>query len=284
MTTLKQASANRENARLSTGPKSDEGKRVVSANRISHGILSSRLLLEDERAEEFQALFNDLQLQLRPVGALELSLVEKIAVTLWRQRRLVKAETATVELDSNAKPIASVVEAGIGLSGWGGERFCTEDLEPPDQEQIDWCQALIAECEGAGDLNLKNLQEKAPLLFAQLKEDAQEDEKTISQYLVNSSIKEYTEEVVTWCRDELMRLEKRVKQYAVTIAMAARAKDMLNIPWSKLDTLSKYQSSLDNQLYKAMRALRETQEWRLKSIEVVYRKLNSEIGNGADAV
>jgi len=39
----------------------------------------------------------------------------------------------------------------------------------------------------------------------------------------------------------------------------------LRIPWGRLDLLSKYQASLDNQLYKALKALREAREWRVQS-------------------
>jgi hypothetical protein len=82
MTTTKQAAANRANAKLSTGPKSIKGKQAVSGNRTTHGILSTRLFLADESPEEYQTLLDGLQVQLRPVGALELSLVDRIAVSL----------------------------------------------------------------------------------------------------------------------------------------------------------------------------------------------------------
>ena len=61
----------------------------MAGNAISHGILSKRLFLEDESPDDFQALQNDLRQALRPMGALELALVEKVAVALWKQRRLV---------------------------------------------------------------------------------------------------------------------------------------------------------------------------------------------------
>ena len=98
MTSKAQVLANQQNAQKSTGPKSLDGKQKVGSNRITHGILSTKLLLAGEDIQDYQALLGDLQVQLRPVGVLELSLVEKVAVILWRQRRLVGAETAVVEL------------------------------------------------------------------------------------------------------------------------------------------------------------------------------------------
>jgi len=94
MTTEKQMLANRKNAQNSTGPRSAQGKDKVSCNRITHSILSNKLLLDDENPYEYQSLLYDLQTHLKPTGTLELSLVEKIAVILWRQRRLVSAEAA----------------------------------------------------------------------------------------------------------------------------------------------------------------------------------------------
>jgi hypothetical protein len=50
--------------------------------------------------------------------------------------------------------------------------------------------------------------------------------------------------------------------------MAAAAKDKLTVAWTKLETLSSYQSTLDNGMYKAMKALREAQQWRAESIDI----------------
>jgi hypothetical protein len=52
MTSPKQIEANRENALKSTGPKTSEGKAVVSLNAVKHGLLSAKVFLpnEDEAA------------------------------------------------------------------------------------------------------------------------------------------------------------------------------------------------------------------------------------------
>jgi hypothetical protein len=44
------------------------------------------------------------------------------------------------------------------------------------------------------------------------------------------------------------------------------SRDRLCVP-NESDKLSRYQSSLDNELYKAMRALRQAQSWRLDVLE-----------------
>lgn len=76
--------ANRTNASKSTGPVTENGKSASSANATQHGILSGRLVLENENPADFQHLQLDLQASLAPVGAMELMLVERIAIgALW---------------------------------------------------------------------------------------------------------------------------------------------------------------------------------------------------------
>lgn len=94
----KKQAANRLNSRKSTGPKTLAGKRSVSQNARQHGILSTHLFLENESREEFSFLLETLQQELAPVGLLENTLVERVAVSIWRQRRLVRSESAEVAM------------------------------------------------------------------------------------------------------------------------------------------------------------------------------------------
>ena len=272
MTTEKQVQANRKNAQKSTGPTSATGKAKVSGNRITHGILSNKLLLEGENPDDYQSLLDDLLSQLRPVGTLEQALVEKIAVILWRQRRLVGAETATIELAINPKQLASEVESGMGLSGFGSEKIEPEDFQPLNQEQIeqlDWCKAIIAEYAAADSPNLDNLNQVAPLIHAQLAEDAKSDKETIKEHLADTSLSQYIAELIMWCRREAATLEEKQTRQPVLAALADKASEKLRVPWRKLDVLTKYQTTLDNQLYKAMKALREAQDLRIASIDAI---------------
>ncbi len=265
MITIKQEKANKENAKLSTGPRTSGGKNVVSGNRITHGILSTKLLLADESAEEYQTLLDSLQAQLKPVGALELALMERIAVSLWRQQRLVRAETASITLNMTQKAIAETVSEGMGISKFSSQVLKPRDLEPPDQELMEWCVAVIPECEDAAGLNLSDLQEATPLLFKQLTEDAVSAQTPVAEYLSEKGgLAFYVRNLAAWCRKELEKLDR----YDRITQLTGTAVDRLSIPWGSLGIFTKYQASLDNQTYKAMKALREAQEWRLKTIEV----------------
>ncbi len=248
MTTKKQTVANQANAKHSSGPKSIEGKQKVSSNRITHGILSTKLLLDGESPEDYQSLLDNLQNQLRPAGTLELALVERIAVSLWRQRRLVSAETASIALGITPDAIADTVGAGMGLSKYGDNSIRAKDLDPPDTDQMDWSRKVIAESEGTAAFTLGQLQKKAPLIFKQLQEDAAAERSSPGEYLEDVELEEFISDLVVWCEKELEK-EDQHKQITRLVPVAV---DKLNTPLGKMALFSKYQASLDNQTYKML--------------------------------
>jgi hypothetical protein len=84
--------------RKGTGPRTTLGKERSKHNARTHGIFSGVVVLKSESQAEFDALLNGLRNDFRPVGTLEESCVELLAVTRWRQRRLLIAEAAEIEL------------------------------------------------------------------------------------------------------------------------------------------------------------------------------------------
>lgn len=84
----RQRIANIENAQQSTGPKTEAGKQASSMNSLRHGVFAKTVVMPGEDAEVYHALLTGLVDSLRPVGALEHVLVEKVAVAFWRSRRL----------------------------------------------------------------------------------------------------------------------------------------------------------------------------------------------------
>ncbi len=93
MTTKAQIKANRENAKKSTGPRTEEGKARVSLNALKHGLLARDAVLPEEDPAEFDRQLRDLEHDLRPENSLEFELVRQIADAQWRMRRLVRIET-----------------------------------------------------------------------------------------------------------------------------------------------------------------------------------------------
>lgn len=92
MVSDKQLEANRQNAELSTGPKTEEGKRRSSLNARRHGLTGQvTAMTEEDRAahDRFSAaMIKDLA----PEGALETQLAQRIATDSWRLNRISAVE------------------------------------------------------------------------------------------------------------------------------------------------------------------------------------------------
>lgn len=88
--------ANRRNALRSTGPKTARGKRAVSRNAITHGVLAREVVITagdgEESQEEFHAFVESVCEHYKPVGPVEGMFVERIAICWWRLGRAIRAE------------------------------------------------------------------------------------------------------------------------------------------------------------------------------------------------
>jgi len=94
MSTAAQIAANQKNAQLSTGPSSASGKAKSSLNAVKSGLTGRTVLLPGEDAAEYQrhlAAFTD---EFQPAGLRECELVQSIADTWWRLRRIPALEMA----------------------------------------------------------------------------------------------------------------------------------------------------------------------------------------------
>jgi len=80
-----------------SGPRSQAGKQRSSHNSLKYGIFSDVMVLRGEPRKKCASLLENLREDLRPEGALEEILVEKLAMFSWRLRRLLKAESAEIQ-------------------------------------------------------------------------------------------------------------------------------------------------------------------------------------------
>jgi len=108
MATDRQIDANRQNAQLSTGPRSAEGKRRVAANALKHGLTGRQMVLPNEKPEDFDAFRSALRDDLDPRGALEEVLVGKIVADAWRLRRVPLLEAAIHARDKHDVELAGL--------------------------------------------------------------------------------------------------------------------------------------------------------------------------------
>jgi hypothetical protein len=98
---------------------------AVRFNAMKHGVLSRHVVLPHEERGEFDDLLAALVMEHQPGGATELHLVEELAGILWRKRRVLMAEGASINqgLKGAARNAESVIPAAapfeMGLSGNG---------------------------------------------------------------------------------------------------------------------------------------------------------------------
>ena len=110
MATEKQIQANRNNAKKSTGPRTEQGKSRASQNALKHGLLARDAVLPGEDSADYEAQIAALEADIQPEGALEQELVRQLADAQWRMRRLARIESGYLAacLARLAKRVTSV--------------------------------------------------------------------------------------------------------------------------------------------------------------------------------
>ncbi|HEY1206424.1 MAG: hypothetical protein ABSH46_10895 [Bryobacteraceae bacterium] len=89
----RQIKANQENARLSTGPRTPEGKARSSLNAVRHGLLARDAVLPEEDRAAHLDLLAALEEEYQPDGPTQTFLVQQLASAQWRLQRFVRIET-----------------------------------------------------------------------------------------------------------------------------------------------------------------------------------------------
>jgi hypothetical protein len=97
MTTKKQMEANRRNAKLSTGPTTAAGLARSSKNALKHGLTAADVTVDDAEEKAFEAFRDDIVEDLGAVGTLEEELAQRIALGLWRLRRVPRLEMVSIK-------------------------------------------------------------------------------------------------------------------------------------------------------------------------------------------
>mgnify|MGYP003378503157 FL=1 len=244
---------------------------MVATNAIRHGILSQRLFLDGESPQDYCLLLDGLTRSLKPAGDLELALVEKIAIAIWKQRRMVAAESASIELSRQIGRAENLkaIEVAMGKT-WAEESITKAEATPggeDDSEHIEWCNAVVAEYlaleQSVVDNNdLKRLATDAPLLWEQFCNEAEQEGLSPDAYLLTceDGLCGWGSNTDRWCKKELAKHSRRNQvQALVKLVMAERSAPVGN------ELMLRYQIALDGELYRAADALRKQQEWRIRS-------------------
>src|SRR5690348_1403092 len=100
MTSLRQIEANRRNARLSTGPVTDGGKKRSRQNALRHGLTAETVIAALEDAEDYAAFELAVTSDYDAQSAVERELALRLASLLWRLRRATAIETGLFEFQA----------------------------------------------------------------------------------------------------------------------------------------------------------------------------------------
>jgi hypothetical protein len=100
MTSFRQIEANRRNARLSTGPVTEEGKKRSRQNAVRHGLTAETVIDALEDAEDYAAFEMAVTADYDAQSAVERELVLRLASLLWRLRRATAIETGLFKIQA----------------------------------------------------------------------------------------------------------------------------------------------------------------------------------------
>ena len=143
---------------LAAVPKSNYD--AVRFNAVRHGILSRYAVLAHESGDEYESLLSALMTEHQPAGATEAHLVEELAGAIWRKRRVLQAEGASINqgLKGSVRDSERVIPAAApfeaGLSGKGTDIRDLVGMTPDEvaTQQRDARADLDATCKAAAIL------------------------------------------------------------------------------------------------------------------------------------
>lgn len=284
MPSPKKEQANKINAQASTGPKTVRGKAIARVNATRHGILSQELMLPHENPAEFDELLRSLITELRAVGTLECNLVERIAVTIWRQRRLVRAERQDIQRQNE-----SAADLGIANDKGQSKLHLMNDAAlirhmlncEPYASNLAALEREVRMLPASVHMSFAHYTEAFPL-FSQIYPAPTEAEanRLFAEVDLSKMYGAPDERQAMWLPAILDAKLAGAKLKSERAAMRA-----VSIS-SDTERLPRYQAALDNEWYKAMRAFREARQYRLRTLDSVQNyetNPNSEVNELNDA-
>ena len=244
-----------------------QGYEVVRYNAMKHGILSRYTVLSHESHSDYESLVNSLMDEHLPAGATEQHLIEELASVIWRKRRVLQAEGATInkglkESSRNAKtviPAAAPFELGLT-----GEGTCINDLmdmTPEDvtesqryaRQDLDATHKASAILRKGGDCAYKKaLRALLPDTQEWWQNHVDNEEYTANAVGLSSFISERVEPLCYWQEKEA-RHHEATKNQAFGEGLQAY----------RLEQLSRYETHLDRKFERSRAMLLKLKDLRM---------------------
>jgi hypothetical protein len=268
MTENKRSLINRKNAAHSTGPRSVRGKASSARNSQRHGLFSQSLILADEQQEDFDLLLSELQADWRPVGITENLLVERIAIAFWRQRRLVRVETAQLRLNQRAgeNPSSSTLARYLNQAEFRDANDVINQKNLPLLGDAELWQVALLEFGRTRwpdqDQGYSGIESQAPAVAKAVAILCEYLDLTPDEWVANlvASDEGFWQGLHSALRLECNRWDYLQLKQLLTVSRTI-------LPES--DRFVRYQSSLDSDIIKIARELRTQQSYRLSSLTLV---------------
>jgi hypothetical protein len=110
MASPSQIEANQANSKLSTGPRTPEGKAASSRNAQKHGLRGRQAVVHPGEEAEYNKMREGLLAQLHPLGPMEEILFEQIVFSSWNLRRCRLLEAGLLDPESPASADPLLIE------------------------------------------------------------------------------------------------------------------------------------------------------------------------------
>jgi hypothetical protein len=133
MATKAQIIANQRNAQNSTGPRSPEGKAVVSQNAVTHGLTAAHNIISSESQADFDLYRDQFLTELAPAGPMESMLAERVVNLSWRLKRSSLIQNQTI--DALSTPDTSSPQSKLAHSMLS--RVRAQSQAPPTESASD---------------------------------------------------------------------------------------------------------------------------------------------------
>ena len=297
MATEKQLAANRKNALKSTGPKTPEGKAVAAQNALKHGLLAKNAVITEgegaENQDEFDALLRDFIDQYNPADAIEEMLVEKIAVCCWRLSRANRYEVGVMrqQLDTltddyygqecnmtdtqieeciaynqeqiilhNAqlRRFKSLHKQGKDLSdiydsedNW---KKVEDDLFPPPPEKDHELKIMIVKYASKEDSDTVCKETPSHAIHRRLSKENYSDDQIWQLHI------DFCKNQIDSFQDAIAKLNN--DKATNKLRLSARKQSAALPPKAEMDTLLRYETAIERQLYRAINQLERCQRRR----------------------
>jgi len=114
MSNQAQILANRRNAQKSTGPRTSEGKAIISQNAVRHGLSARQTVISSESQADFDLYRRQMLIELAPESPVQSMLAERIVCLSWRLKRAAKIQNQAIDAlnaDKTSSPLTKLTQS-----------------------------------------------------------------------------------------------------------------------------------------------------------------------------